>query len=137
MGYHRDNFNVQFIKDIVSGKAIQLNGHPSGGGENSQIVGSNVLVLTMGNKPMKFSFRFPSSGNVKDSSKTYIKSPKHQFASGNLTISVLDPIDDIMMKNGASFVYNRIEKKNHWLRVVYCLRWLQSFIDFYEDSCTL
>jgi hypothetical protein len=137
MGYHRDNFNVQFIKDIISGKTIQLNGHPSGGGENSQIVGSNVLVLTMGNKPMKFSFRFPSSGNVKGSRKTYVTSPKHQFTCGNLTISVLDPIDDIMMTHGASFVYNRIEKKDHWLRVGYCFRWLQSYRDFYEDSCTL
>ena len=104
---------------------------------NSQIVGSNVLVLTMGNKPMKFSFRFPSGGNLKGSRKTYITSPKHQFTCGNLTISVLDPIDDITMTHGANFLYNTREKKNHWLRIGYCFRWLQSFRDFYEDSCTL
>jgi hypothetical protein len=137
MGHHRDNFNVQFIKDILSGKDVKMDGHPSGGGENSQIVGSNVLVLTMGNKPMKFSFRFPSFGNLKGNRKTYITSPKHQFTCGKLTISVLDPIDDIVMTHGANFVYNTREDKNDWLRIGYCFRWLQSFRDFYEDSCTL
>ena len=137
MGHHRDNFNVQLIKDVLSGKEIKLDGHPSGGGENSQIVGSNVLVLTMGNKPMKFSFRFPSCGNLKGSRKTYITSPKHQFTCGNLTISVLDPIDDITMTHGANFRYNTRAEKNSWLRIGYCFRWLQSFRDFYEDSCTL
>ena len=32
MGHHRDNFNVQFIKNIVSGQSIKLDGHTSGGG---------------------------------------------------------------------------------------------------------
>jgi hypothetical protein len=64
-------------------------------------------------------------------------SPKHHFICGNLTVSVLDPIDDIMMTHGASFVYNTREQKNCWYRVGYCFRWLQSFRDFYEDSCTL
>jgi hypothetical protein len=69
MGYHRDNFDVQFIKNIVSGQSAKLDGHPFDGAENSQIVGSNVLVLTMGNRPMKFVFRFPSRGNVQGSNK--------------------------------------------------------------------
>ena len=137
IGHHRDNFNVKFIQNVISGKAVTLNGHPSGGGENSQIVGSNVLVLTMGSRPMKFTFRFPSRGNVQGNRKTYTTSPKHHFSCGHLTISVLDPIDDIMMTHGASFVYNTKENKNQWYRVGYCFRWLQSFRDFYEDTCTL
>ncbi len=137
MGYHRDNFNVEFIKNVVSGKSITLDGHPSGGGENSQIVGSNVLVLTMGSKPMKFAFRFPSLGNIQGKKSTYITSPRHHFTCGKLTISVLDPIDDVMMTHGASFVYSTRANKNQWYRVGYCFRWLQSFRDFYEETCTL
>ena len=137
IGYHRDNFNVQFIKNVVSGKSVTLNGHPSGGGENSQIVGSNVLVLTMGSKPMKFAFKFPSLGNVQGKKSTYVTSPRHHFTCGKFTISVLDPIDDIMMTHGAKFEHNTKVHMNCWYRVGYCFRWLQSYKDFYEDTCTL
>ncbi len=54
IGQHRDNSKIQYIKNIVSGKMHKRIGHASGGGEKSQILVSNVLVLTVGRKSMSF-----------------------------------------------------------------------------------
>ncbi len=62
MGQHRDNSDINFIKKTIAGESSKLEGHPSGGGENSQVVGSNVLVLTMGNNPMNLIFKYPRKG---------------------------------------------------------------------------
>ena len=97
IGQHRDNSNIQYIKDITSGKMHNRIGHASGGGENSQILGSNVLVLTVGSKPMLFKFKYPQSTNLTGKRGTYETNPKHQFTCGNMTIYVLDPIDDLLM----------------------------------------
>ncbi len=71
----------------------------------------------MGSRPMKFTFRFPSRGNAQGKRKTYITSPEHHFTWGHLTITVLAPIDDVMMTPGASFAYITIENKKQWYRV--------------------
>ena len=45
IGQHRENSNIQFIKDIVSEKLHKRIGHASGGnGENSHTLDSNDLV---------------------------------------------------------------------------------------------
>ncbi len=137
IGQHRDNSNIQYIKNIISGKNHKRIGHASGGGENSQILGSNVLVLTVGSKPMLFKFKYPQSTNLIGKHNTYETSPKHQFTCGNMTISVLDPIDDLMMTHGLTFSYKKVDDLNTWYRIGYCFRWLTSFKDFYVDSCTL
>ena len=137
MGFHRGNSNIHFIKNVVKGKFQSLSGHPSGGGENSQMIGSNVLVLTIGNKPMRFVFKHPTLGNLSGMKKTYRTSPRFQFCCENMTISVLDPIDDILMVHGASFSYNSKERPNSWYQVGYCFRWLQSYRDFYVENCTM
>ena len=95
MGQHRDNSDINFIKETIMGESCKWEGHPFDGGENSQLVGSNVLVLNMGNKPMNLIFKYPRKGKITDQKKSYITSPRHQFACSNFTVSVLDPIDDI------------------------------------------
>ena len=54
-----------------------------------------------------------------------------------MTISVLDPIDDLMMTHGLTFSYEKVDDLNLWYRIGYCFRWLTSFEDFYVDSCTM
>ena len=137
IGQHRDNSNIQYIKNIVSGNIQKRMGHASGGGENSQILGSNVLVLTVGNKPMLFKFKYPQSTNLTGKRVTYKTNPKHQFTCGNMTISVLDPIDDLIMTHGLTFSYRNEDDTNTWYRIGYCFRWLTSFKDFYVDTCTM
>ena len=106
MGQHRDNSYANFIKDTIAGESSKLEGHPSGGGENSQVVGSNVLVLTM-EKTHEFDIQVSKKGENTDQKKSYITSPRHQFVCSNLTISVLDPIDDILMTHQLIFSYGR------------------------------
>jgi hypothetical protein len=77
IGQHRDNSNVQYIKNVVREKQQTRIGHSSGGVENSQILGSNVLVLTFGNKPMCFKFKYPTVGYLTAARSTYETSAKH------------------------------------------------------------
>ena len=97
-------------------------GHASGGGENSQILGSNELVLTVGNKPMSFKFKYPQSTNLTGKRGTHETNPKHQFTCGNMTFSVLDPIDDLMMTHGLTFAFRNVDDINTWYRIGYCFR---------------
>lgn len=62
MGQHRDNSDVNCIKKTIASEFSKLEGHPFGGGEKSQVVCSNVLVLTMRNKPMNLIFNYPKKG---------------------------------------------------------------------------
>ena len=117
IGQHRDNSNIQYIKNIVSGNTQKRMGHASGGGENSQILGSNVLVLTVGNKPMIFKFKYPQFTNLTGKRMTYKTNPKHQFTCGNMTISVLDPIDNLMMTHGLTFSYKRLMILTHGIEL--------------------
>ena len=52
-------------------------GHASGGGENSQILGSYVLVLTVQSKPMSFKFKYQQSTNLTEKRVTYETISKH------------------------------------------------------------
>ncbi len=86
---------------------------------------------------MLFKFKYPRPTNLTGKRETYETNPKHQFTCGNMTISVLDPIDDLMMTHGVTFLYKKADDVNSWYRIGYCFRWLSSFKDFYVDSCTM
>lgn len=75
---------------------------------------SHALVLTMGNKPMKFYVTYPRHENVEGLKKMHETSSKHQFIGDYLTMSVLDPIDDIIMTQWLKFCQNTKENQNHW-----------------------
>lgn len=50
---------ISELSKLISGNTRKLEGHVSGRGENSQVIGSNELVLTKGNIQMKFTFNDP------------------------------------------------------------------------------
>ena len=61
MNDHRDNSNNKDLCNLLqAGKLPGGHGHPSGGAENSQAVGSSVMVFTTGSAPMTFTLSFPS-----------------------------------------------------------------------------
>ena len=93
---YRANFSSHNIKKIISGAPISLNGHPYTGAKNSQIVGSNVLVYTEGNRPQTFSLQYPSDNYLQDH-KHYKVLPLFQISCGQGTISALDPVDNLLM----------------------------------------
>ncbi len=86
---------------------------------------------------MNLVFKYPRKGKITDQKKSYITSPRHHFVCSNFTISVLDLIDDMMMTHESKFSYGRKNNKNNGYKVGDCFRWLQSFRDFYVDTCTM
>lgn len=138
MGFHRDNSNTADIKNVINANGLPHihKGHAPSGAENSQVVGSNVIVLTMGKgEPMVFEFRHPQNGNPGGKKATYIRCIRHQFKCGDYTISVLDPIDDFRLLHGV--VSWKARGDASWHRVAYCYRWCQSIRDFFVDTCTM
>jgi len=127
------NSNIQYIKNVVCLKSQTRIGYASGGGENSQMLGPNVLVLTVGNTSLSFKFTYPQSTNVMGK-KAYETNAKHQFTCGNMTISVLDPNDGGMTTHGFSFVCNTADDVKIWYQIGYCFIWLTSVKEFYVDT---
>ena len=58
-----------------------------------------------------------------------------QMECSHGTLSILDPIDDILMTHGARFTgsyeITNVDGDPAWLRLAWCFRWLQSECDFY------
>jgi hypothetical protein len=49
---------------------------------------------------MRFKFKYPECGCARGEKNTCLTNPRCQFAFGNMTISVLHPINDIKMIHG-------------------------------------
>ena len=131
---HRDNFDVEDIKRVMKGDANTVQeGHPSAGADNSQIVGSNVLVYSEGTAAQTLYLRFPKRDDLLEDRKLYKCNPSFQFECGKGTVSILDPIDDYLMTHEARFDAEVIDKNGY--RLGYCLRWLSSAKDFYVETC--
>ena len=96
---HRDNFSNKDIERIMNGEKCSESGHPSAGADNSQIVGSNVLVYTEGNLPQTFTLHHPSREKYLEPREKYEVKPSYQFQCGRGTVSVLDPVDDLLFNS--------------------------------------
>ena len=134
MNQHRDNFSCRDLLRIIKGYSLGEEGHPSAGADNSQIVGTNVLVYTIGDKPQVFTLRYPNRSDFLEKRQNYTVVPSFQFECGHGTVSVLDPVDDLFMTHEVCFHFKPGESKNKY-RFGYCFRWLQSEKDFYVKSC--
>lgn len=98
---------------------------------DSQIIGSNVLVFTTGNASQLLTLRCPSRHNITSERAQYISYPENQFECDNGTVSILDPVDDLLMTHEATFT----RKKGNGYRIGWCFRWLQGQGDFYTKTC--
>lgn len=135
MNAHRDNSSSADIDRFIQGEELGEEGHPSAGAVNSQRIGSNVMVLTLGTRPMTFTLRFPPKHNLTVNRKSYIVSPRCQMHAGFCTVSILDPVDDLTFTYGAEFEIVAVDdKKASWWRVAATWRWLQAAEDFYSDT---
>ena len=87
MGRHRDNYNLKWFKSILNDEAATA-GTPMGGHENSQHVGSDVLIYTQGDTPMDFQLSFPQPGNLDCATKEYVMKPAFavSLSAGTLLI---------------------------------------------------
>ena len=144
MGQHRDNSSAKDLKKIMNGEELGEGGHPSAGADNSQIIGSNVLVYTTGTRPQTFTLRFGQREHIADDrTKYYETTPIFQFECGEGTVSVLDPVDDLFMTHGVDFELVELEPKKKekpqddpsGYRIGWTIRWLASAKDFYTATC--
>jgi hypothetical protein len=137
MSQHRDNSNKRDMTNLASGADLGEHGHPSGANcENSQMVGSSVMVYTHGTAPMVFTLAFrPAGAPLNMDRDLYTVHPRFQMELGNGTLSILDPVDDLLVTHGAKFDgdfdVHAVDGDPMWWRVGWAFRWLQAKHDFY------
>lgn len=131
VGRHRDNFCKEHLVQYCSGVDLlneMTSGHSASGDQNSQILGSDVLLWTDGNAPMSLMLSFPDpEKSVDQDRKEYIICPSFCIPMGAGTLLIFKAIDDLLFCHEAAF-------GDMWLdfhgdggyRFVYVFRWLQS-----------
>ena len=136
MGPHRDNNRWNVLKTIQSGTDPRGEVSTHGGLANSQQSGSNVIIFSMGSRPMTMSFRYPTPHRaITQNTKAYVTCPDFCMQYSNGFISILDDVDDMMMLHEVYF-----EKKDEVgdaIRIAWIMRKLENRQDFYADSSTL
>ena len=135
MDQHRDNWSVDRIKKALEGELLGTEGYAAvAGAENSQIMGSDVVVYTEGDKPQIMALRYPSRYNLTETRKCYEQLPCLQMECGKGTVSILSALDDFMMTHEVYFKFSDNEPVNVH-RFSFAMRWLQSEKDFYVKTC--
>ena len=130
MGGHKDNFGGTAMKRLCDGDTPFINGATVGGCENSQVMGSSVMTFTRGNCPMTFMFKYASLGKpVTQAKSNYVTFPSYQMRMKEGWITVMDPIDDLLMLHSVVF------DEDDGLPDVY--RNLNVSNDFYVDTSTI
>ena len=137
MGPHKDNFGGTAIKRLCDGDTPFVEGATIGGCENSQVIGSSVIIYTRGNCPMKFIFKYASLGNpVTQSRSYYVTSPSYQIRMGDGWITVMDPMDDLLMLHSVVFDEDVEEQPDHY-RIAWVYRNLHVKKDFNVETSTI
>ena len=139
MGDHKDNFGTSAMKRLCDGDTPYVEGATVGGCENSQVIGSSVIIYTRGNRPMNFIFKYASLGKpVTQSRSDYVTSPSYQIRMGDGWITVLDPMDDMLMLHTVVFDDDDDEgQPADGYRIAYVYRNLHVKEDFYVDTSTI
>ena len=92
------------LKTIQSGTDPREEVSTHGGLANSQQSGSNVIIFSMGSRPMTMSFRYPTPHRaLTQNTKAYMTCPDFCMEYGNGFISILDDVDDMMMLHEVYF----------------------------------
>lgn len=151
--YHRDNVDKSGIALMQEGKDPMLGRKPYAGVQHSQVPGSNVYVWTyaQSGRPMKMRFKVPNVhlGPGQDVSK-YIEVECFSIPCCGGYLSILDPLDDILMVHGVIFDDLVIEsitceseqsksgdENESGFRVAFVMRRLETMHEFYVDTSTI
>jgi hypothetical protein len=110
--------------------------------KNSQVDGSSVIIFSRCNRPMVIRMTYAATPDRHgDKRDDYITSFAYQMTCGNDWVTVLDPVDDLMMRHGLSFATEKTEgefpHKNESWRDAWVIRWLAEEGDFLVDTCGL
>ena len=137
---HRDNWCtedlVQHLEHGTTSTDIfrKLEGHTASIDTNSQMVGSDVMIWTMGNTPMRLTLSFPNPNNRYGNRDTYIMHPKFMVPCSHGTLFVFAAVDDLFFCHEACFEQAILECfGNGGYRFAYVFRWLKSAREFYTN----
>ena len=87
-------------------------------------------MYTTGNASQLLTLHCPSRHNITSERVQYVSYPENQFECDNGTVSILDPVDDLLMTHEATFT----RKKGNGYQIGWCFQWLQGQGDFYTKT---
>ena len=129
MGRHRDNYTVRHLKAMLEGGSASGSTHAAL--ENSQRIGSEVLLYTEGSTPMEFALSFPPLRDLHADIQDYLIRPAFTARLGSGTVMVFKDIDDQFFCHQVWFdrlVLETAGATGH--RLSFAFRWLTSVKNF-------
>jgi hypothetical protein len=137
MNKHKDNCCPQELEKIIGGKFDSSAPRPTRGTFQSQVPGTNVILFSAGgNRPMTLKLWYPSRHNKLACREAVESNTRLQFPLGDGWITVLDPIDDILMFHSVFFA-DSSRHDTEGFRVAWVMRWLAQTQDYFVDTCGL
>ena len=110
-----------------------------GGLKNSQQIGSDVIVFSYGNCPMKMCFKVMNSQRgSQQESDNYEVEPTFTFELMGGYISILDAVSDAIMMHSMTFQGLKLKgDSTETVRAALVMRRLTNVQEFYADTSTL
>lgn len=130
MGRHRDNYTVRHLRAMLEaedegGEAAPGSTHASM--ENSQRLGSEVLLYSEGTCPMDFTLSFPPRSELDTDIKRYVKTPDFTAQLGSGTLMIFKDCDDQFFCHEACFSDDALLSAGPTgYRMCYVFRWCTS-----------
>ena len=129
MGRHRDGFRSNVITNLMNGYDV-----PWGEHEPKQLRGSSVVIFTRG-RPMRIKLYYATiEKDLTQQTKEFISSDSFQMVMGDGYITVLDPIDDMLMLHSVEWEGDGDEMDH---REAWVYRWLEKTYDYYIKNCRI
>ena len=130
MGRHRDNYTVRHLKALLQGDVGDA-GSAHANMENSQRLGSEVLLYTEGPTPMDFALSFPPSTHLDAPIADYVRRSVFTIRLGRGTLMIFKDCDDQFFCHEAAFDESTLEAaeaSGH--RLCFVFRWCTSVQNF-------
>lgn len=113
-GRHRDWYSTSELDDYY-----RLGVDPTSNEDRASIRGTNTLVFTMGNAPMKMPLSFPEDKKDANDRNFYKSDPLLEIPLLDGTLLIFSPNDDLFFCHEASFM----EEDATGCRVAFVFRW--------------
>ena len=129
MGRHRDNYTVRHLRAMLEGEQAAGSTHASM--ENSQRLGSEVLLYTEGSTPMEFTLSFPPAQALDTDIHSYVMRSAFTPRLGRGSLMVFKDSDDQFFCHEAQFDQCTLEEADlSGYRMCYVFRWCTSVKNF-------
>lgn len=129
MGRHRDNYTVRHLRATLEGGEAAGSTHANM--ENSQRLGSEVLLYTEGPTPMDFALSFPPKDDLGCGRQEYVRRACFTVRLGRGTLMVFKDCDDQFFCHEAEFSAHVLRQADaSGCRLCFVFRWCTSVKNF-------